>query len=164
MNTILYWIAGVILAALMGFGGGYLARGDCAKEVRATEATSTAKAETKAATINTKFEVNRARQQGYQQGLKDALDKLPPAEPVPDGCPLIELGDDELRLWNAGNQGGHEAVQQLPKWTERAHPLPPLTKKTPRGALANHLDVTGQYHALSERHASLAECVEENSR
>jgi hypothetical protein len=112
MNTILYWIAGVILAALMGFGGGYLARGDCAKEVRATEATSTAKAETKAATINTKFEVNRARQQGYQQGLKDALDKLPPAEPVPDGCPLIELGDDELRLWNAGNQGGHEAVQQ----------------------------------------------------
>jgi hypothetical protein len=112
MNTILYWIAGVVLAALMGFGGGYIARGDCAKEVRATEATSTAKAETEAAKINTKFEVKSAKREAWQGSLVGQLKALPPVPPAPVECPAPGLDDDDLRLWNAGNQGRYERMQQ----------------------------------------------------
>lgn len=112
MNTILYWIAAVILSALLGFGGGYIARGDCAKEVRATEATATASASVKAEKTNTKFEVKNAKRKAWQGDLIGKLDALPPVAPPPVMCGAPGLDDDDLRLWNAGNQGDYGALQQ----------------------------------------------------
>lgn len=102
------------------FVGGYMYRGDCAKEVRATEAVSTAKATVKAEKIATKTEVKNVQQQQRRTHITDAINALPPAVPPapvvaaegsPPACPAPRLSDSELRLWNAGNEDDDGGVQ-----------------------------------------------------
>lgn len=118
------------------FVGGYVYRGDCAKEVRATEAVSTAKAEVSAAHIETKAEVKNVQQQQRRSRITAAINDLPPAPVVapevspsaPSGCPARELSDAELRLWNAGNEDDDIGVQQAGVDSTRAGEAPAPAK------------------------------------
>lgn len=104
----------VIVAAVsagLGFGSGWLVRGDCAKEVRATEATATAEATVTAEQIISNVKIKDIHVTNTFGDLLLELAAEPTAETIPAGCPARVLTDLELRVWDAGNQDGHLAVQ-----------------------------------------------------
>jgi hypothetical protein len=103
-----------ILFCVALFIGGYVYRGDCAKEVRASENVASAKAEVKAEQIATKYEVKIVQRQAVRGKIAAAIEALPspaPAADVPRECPAPALSDDEFRLWNSSNQGRYLEVQ-----------------------------------------------------
>lgn len=105
-------LGSILLAFVLGTGSGWLIRGDCAKEVRATEATATAKAETKAETVLGKVKLADVQIKIDFGDIAAQIAALPQDPPVPAGCPARGLTPDELRLWNASNQGGHKRVPE----------------------------------------------------